>query len=60
MCPALAHLDLNENQIGPDGAENLSWVLALCPPLAHRDEIEAVGEVRLRALWRGQDSSLLL
>jgi hypothetical protein len=35
LCPALAHLDLNENQIGPDGVESLAGVLGQCASLAH-------------------------
>ncbi len=33
--PALVHLDLSGNQIGPDGAESLAGVLAQCPALVH-------------------------
>jgi hypothetical protein len=31
------HLNLSDNQIGPDGAERLAGVLAQCPALAHLD-----------------------
>jgi Ran GTPase-activating protein (RanGAP) involved in mRNA processing and transport len=35
QCPALAHLCLKTNQIGPAGAESLAGVLGQCPALAH-------------------------
>jgi Ran GTPase-activating protein (RanGAP) involved in mRNA processing and transport len=36
-CPALIHLDLRWNQIGPAGAESFAGVLGQCPSLAHLD-----------------------
>ena len=64
QCAALAHLNLNLNQIGPAGAESLAGVLAQCPALAHLDlafnQIGAVGKGRLRASWRGKASGLVL
>ena len=37
QCPALVHLDLSENNIGPDGAESFAGVLGMgqCASLAH-------------------------
>ena len=35
LCPALVHLDLSGNQIGPDGTESLAEVLPQCTALAH-------------------------
>ena len=35
QCPALAHLDLNSNDIGTAGAQSLAGVLAQCPALAY-------------------------
>jgi hypothetical protein len=35
QCPALAHLNLYYNQIGPAGVERLARVLGQCPALAH-------------------------
>jgi Leucine-rich repeat (LRR) protein len=37
QCRELVHLNLSDNQIGPDGAERLAGVLAQCPALAHLD-----------------------
>jgi hypothetical protein len=37
QCPALALLDLGENNIGPDGPETLAGVLGQCTALAHLD-----------------------
>ena len=35
QCPALAHLNLQNNDIGDDGAEGLAGVLAQCTALQH-------------------------
>jgi hypothetical protein len=35
QCPGLAHLNLRDNGIGPDGAERLAGVLPLCTALTH-------------------------
>ena len=60
QCPALAHLILSRNEIGPDGTESLAGVLGQCASLAHLDlwnnGIEAVGKGRLRASWCGRTS----
>jgi Ran GTPase-activating protein (RanGAP) involved in mRNA processing and transport len=37
QCPALAHLDLSGNGIGPDGAKSLAGVLGQCTALMHLD-----------------------
>ena len=37
QCRALVHLNLRENDIGPDGAESLAGVLGQCTALAHLD-----------------------
>ena len=37
QCPALAHLDICSNQIGPVGAESLAGVLGQCVEMAHLD-----------------------
>ena len=37
QCPALAHLDLNYNQIGPPGARKLAGVLPKCAALVYLD-----------------------
>jgi Ran GTPase-activating protein (RanGAP) involved in mRNA processing and transport len=62
QCTALADLNLFSNQIGEAGADSLAGVLGQCTALAHLDlgynGIEAVGERRLRASWRGQASGL--
>jgi hypothetical protein len=54
---------LENNQIGEAGADSLG-VLGQCAALTYLDlqdnEIEAVGEGRLRASWRGQASGLVL
>jgi hypothetical protein len=76
QCAALAHLNLcgtsihlrdttkGENQIGEAGAASFAGVLAQCAALTHlnlcSNGIEAVGEGRIRASWRGQASGLLL
>ena len=64
QCPALAHLGLSWNDIGPARAERLAGVLAQCAALAHLDlsynGIGTVGEGRLRSSWRGQASELRL
>jgi len=69
QCPALAHLNLEYNEIGPDGAESLAEVLVQCTALAHLNleycgglgnGIEADAAERLRASWCGQASGLLL
>jgi hypothetical protein len=47
QCPALTHLDLAGNQIGPAGAERLAGELVHCRELVHlnlkRNQIEADG-----------------
>ena len=35
QCPALVHLDLSENGIGPAGTESLAGVLGQCAALVH-------------------------
>ena len=66
QCPALTHLELSNNGIGPDGAVMLAGVLAQCAALAHLDlskneiSLRSDGAKRLRDSWRGQSSSLLL
>jgi hypothetical protein len=68
QCRELVHLDLRCNDIGAAGAESLAGVLAQCTALAHLNlynpkplnGIKDVRKGRLRALWRGQVSGLLL
>jgi Ran GTPase-activating protein (RanGAP) involved in mRNA processing and transport len=60
-----AHLDLSGNSnFGATGAESLAGVLGQCAALAHLNlsgnQIGAVAGGRLRALWRGQASDLVL
>jgi hypothetical protein len=63
------HLDLSENQLGPDGAESLAGVLGQCPALAHLDlqaaeyyEIgyKKIGSDAEERQWRGPSSGLVL
>jgi hypothetical protein len=62
QCPALVHLDLSYNQIGPDGAESLARVLVHCPALAHLNlsgnHIGGEGAEMLRAAWCGNEDEL--
>jgi hypothetical protein len=69
QCSALVHLDLSENQLGPDGAESLAGVLGQCPALAHLDlqaaeyyEIgyKKIGSDAEERQWRGPSSGLVL
>jgi Ran GTPase-activating protein (RanGAP) involved in mRNA processing and transport len=64
QCRELVHLNLSGNLIGAAGADSLAGVLAQCRALAHlylrSNQIGAVGAGRLRALWRGQASGLVL
>ena len=64
QCRELVHLNLCNNNIGSGRAERLAGVLPQCPALAHLDlswnDIGTVGELRLRASWRGQASGLVV
>jgi hypothetical protein len=54
-CPALAHLDLSENNFGAAGAQRLAGVLGQCAALAHLNlsgnDIEAGGQRGLQECW---------
>ena len=51
QCPALVHLNLNDNRIGEGGAESLAGVLTQCAALAHLElASNAIGPAGAKSL----------
>ena len=46
----LVHLDLSENQIGPDGSESLAGILTMCVSLTHLNLSRQIGPARAESL----------